>query len=127
MSDALTTRERREWALGTKDIATNARGFVSVEVLAMNRRRYEATLRERDIDVAEYCLQLGAAKEFLAQAQDTLQAKDTTIAALVEAAEEMLANHGWVCLDHLCPTPEECDCDGCVGLRAAIKEATNGS
>jgi len=44
----LTTDERRVWQLGTEDIATNARGFVSAEVLAMNRQRYEATLQAKD-------------------------------------------------------------------------------
>jgi len=48
----LTRDERRAWQLGTEDIATNARGFVSIEVLAMNRRRYEATLRAQDEVIA---------------------------------------------------------------------------
>jgi len=88
----LTDDERRAWQLGTEDIATNPKGFVSVEVLAMNRQRYEATLHERDVDVAEYCLQLGAAKELLAQAQDMLQAKDTQIDRLVAAIRALM---GW--------------------------------
>ena len=47
----LTKDERRAWQLGTEDIATNARGFVSAEVLAMNRQRYEATLRAKDAQI----------------------------------------------------------------------------
>jgi len=48
MNKPLTKDERRLWKLGTEDIATNARGFVGAEVLAMNRQRYEATLAEKD-------------------------------------------------------------------------------
>jgi len=48
MSDALTRDERRIWKQGTEDIATDPKGFVSIEVLAMNRRRYEATLKAQD-------------------------------------------------------------------------------
>jgi len=44
----LSKDERRAWQLGTEDIATNARGFVSAEVLAMNRQRYESTLQAKD-------------------------------------------------------------------------------
>uniref|UniRef100_A0A6H1ZD89 Uncharacterized protein n=1 Tax=viral metagenome TaxID=1070528 RepID=A0A6H1ZD89_9ZZZZ len=47
----LTKDERRAWQLGTEDIATNAKGFVSAEVLAMNRQRYEKTLQAKDAQI----------------------------------------------------------------------------
>jgi len=49
----LSKDERRLWSQGTEDIATNARGFVSAEVLAMNRQRYEATLQAKDKQIEE--------------------------------------------------------------------------
>ena len=65
MSDALTRDERRIWKQGTDDIATNPKGFVSIEVLAMNRRRYEATLREQDERITALVEALGAGIELL--------------------------------------------------------------
>jgi len=47
----LTKDERRLWSQGTEDIATNARDFVSAEVLAMNRQRYESTLQAKDAQI----------------------------------------------------------------------------
>jgi len=60
----LTRDERRAWQLGTEDIATNARGFISAEVLAMNRRRYEATLAKQDAQIAALVKALRALMEW---------------------------------------------------------------
>jgi len=57
---SLTKDERRAWQLGTEDIATNARGFVSAEVLAMNRQRYEKTLQALDVQIEALVMALRA-------------------------------------------------------------------
>jgi len=99
MSDALTRDERRIWKQGTEDIATDPKGFVSIEVLAMNRRRYEATLREQD----------------------------ERITALVEACKKALKRliqKTSECECHQYADGEYYYCAQCQ-IRAAIKEATS--
>ena len=83
--EILTDYERRVWKESAIELLEHPSKMFSSDSFATNRLRYEKTLRERDIDVAECNLILGVAKEHLAQALATLQAKDAQIAALVTA------------------------------------------
>jgi len=53
-----------------------------------------------------------------------IEAKEKQIEALVTAAHKVLDAHAYERDSIGCPIDPACDCDACVGLRAAIKGAT---